>query len=115
MMLLTATATPGILEQLKTILPNSFISKCTVNRTNVKYFVKKLPPKGRPTELNRGDYSIFAQRVANIVGIECAIVYTDFVVDVGPILCALRECGLSCAGYYGELNPEIGKSHMISG
>ena len=45
---------------------NPFISKSTVNHKNVKNLVEKLPPKGMPTELNRGDYSIFAQRVTDI-------------------------------------------------
>ena len=104
-MFLTATATPEIEAKLLSLFTHPFISKSTVNRTNVKYSVEKLPPKGRPTQLNRGDYTIFAQRVADIVGNESTIVYTDFVADVGPILCALRECGLSCVGYYGEMDP----------
>lgn len=29
--------------------------------------------------------------------------YTDFVSDVGPILCALRSLG---AGYYGEMDAD---------
>ena len=93
------------MEKLQAMFVNPFISKSTVNHKNVKYLVEKLPPKGRPTELNRGDYSIFGQRVTDIVGSECAIVYTDFIADVGPILCAFHECGLSCAGYYGEMEP----------
>ena len=101
-MLWTIAATSEIIEKLQAMFVNPFISKSTVNRRNVKYFVEKLPPKGRPIELNRGDYSIFGQRVTDIVGSECAIVYTDFIADVGPIL---RECGLSCAEYYGEIEP----------
>ena len=71
---MTATATPEIMEKLQAMFINPFISKSTANRKNVKYLVENLPPKGRPTELNRGDYSIFGQRVADIVGSECAIV-----------------------------------------
>jgi len=76
--------------------------------------VEKLPSKSRPTELNRGDYSIFGQRATDIVGSECAIVYTNFVADVGSILCALWECGLSCAGYYGEMDctVNVGNCHF---
>ena len=70
-MLLIATATPEIMEKLQAIFINSFVSKSTVYRKNVKYLVEKLPPKGRPTELNRGDYSIFGQRVTDIFGSEC--------------------------------------------
>ena len=36
----------------------------------------------------------------------CAIVYTDIVSDVRPILCELRSSGLKCAGYYGEMDPD---------
>lgn len=77
-----------------------------MNHPNLYYRVEKLPPKGKQTELNRGDYSIFAQKTRDLIGDDSAIVYTDFVSDVGPILCALRSLGLECAGYYGEMNAE---------
>ncbi len=31
-------------------------------------------------------------------------VYTDFVADIGPIMCEQRNNGLTCAAYYGELD-----------
>ena len=39
-----------------------------------------------------------------IVGDECAVVYTDFVADIGSIICELHTKGLTCAAYYGELD-----------
>ena len=38
----------------------------------------------------------------DLVGNQCAIVYTDFVSDVAPILCTVIEC----AGYYGEMDAD---------
>lgn len=35
-----------------------------------------------------------------LIGDQCAIVYTDFASDVGPILCALRSLGI------GEMDAE---------
>lgn len=49
---------------------------------------------------------MFAQKTRDLIKHECAIVYTDFVSDVGPILCALRSVGLECVGYYGEMDTE---------
>ena len=34
------------------------------------------------------------------------LLYTDFLSDVGPILCALRSIGIECAGYYGEMDAD---------
>ena len=49
-------------------------------------------------------YQDFAKRVKEIVGKESGIIYTDFVNDVGPILCALRSLGFEAVGYYGEMD-----------
>lgn len=106
LVLLTATATPALMSQLKALLVDPFVCSSSMNRPNVKYFVEKLPSRGRLSAENRGDFTTFAERVKDIVADECSIVYTDFVVDVGPILCALRGEGLSCAAYYGEMDPQ---------
>ena len=105
-MALTATASPSVLMKLKTFLHNPYVSQSSVNRPNIYFRAEKLPAKGKPTELNRGDYSVFAQKTKDLVGDQCAIVYTDFVSDVGPILCALRNIGIECAGYYGEMDAD---------
>ena len=49
------------------------------------------------TETYRGDYSIFAERVEDIIKDECSVVYTDFVADLEPIMDALRKRDLTCA------------------
>ena len=62
--------------------------------------------QSKQTQFNRGDYSAFALKTRDLIEDDCAIVYTDFVADVGPILCALRSLGLECAGYYGEMDAD---------
>ena len=105
-MALTANASPSVLMKLKTFLQNQYVSQSSVNCPNIYFRAEKLPAKGKPTELNRGDYSVFAQKTKDLVGDQCAIVYTDFMSDVGPILCALRNIGIECAGYYGEMDAD---------
>ena len=55
------------LMKLKCFLCNPYISQSSVNRPNVYYRVEKLPPKGKQTELNRGDYSVFAQKTRDLI------------------------------------------------
>jgi len=51
--------------------------------------------------------------VAELVSNECTIVYTDFACHVGPIVLALRDRGLSAAGYYGKMKEgEKNESYM---
>ena len=56
------------------------------------------------TETYRGDYSIFAERVEDIIKDECSVVYTDFIADMEPIMDALRKHDLTCAQYCGEMD-----------
>ena len=90
-MALTATATLDVLCKLHGMLDNALISQNSVNWPNIKYFVKKLPAKGRMTETYRGDCSTFAEQVEDIIKDECSVVYTDFVADLEPIMDALRK------------------------
>ncbi len=103
-MALSATMPPYLLRKMRTMLSDPIVSKGSVNRENIKYCAEKLPPKGRPTGVTRGDFTLFAEKVKEIVGDQCSIVYTDFVADIGPIMCELRNQGLTCAAYYGELD-----------
>ena len=105
-MALTATASSNVLTKIKSLLHNPYISQSSVNRQKIYYRVEKLPPKGKQTGLSCDDYSIFAEKTSDLIEDSCAIVYTDFVSDVGPILCELRNVGLECAGYYGEMDPD---------
>jgi len=52
--------------------------------------------------------------VKEIIADRCSIIYTDFIVDVGPILESLRMEGIEAVGYYGEMD-DISKaeSHAL--
>ena len=55
----------------------------------------------------------FAHRAADIIGTSSAIIYTDFISDVGPIISALAELGIDAVGYHGELDgPSRHQSYM---
>ena len=105
-MALTATASPSVLMKLKTFLQNPYVSQSSVNRPNIYFRAEKLPAKGKPTELNRGDYSVFAQKQRILLVISVLLHNTDFLSDVCPILCALRNIGIECAGYYREMDAD---------
>lgn len=48
-----------------------------------------------------------------IIGTSSAIIYTDFISDVGPIISALAELGIDAVGYHGELDgPARHESYM---
>ena len=48
-----------------------------------------------PSSIRRKDFSYFASRVSDMLqSDECAIVYTDFVDDVGPIMSELSNHGI---------------------
>ncbi len=70
-MALSATIPLDTLRKLLTMLRDPIISKGSVNMKNVKYFAEKLPSKGRPTGITRGNFTTFAERVKDIVGDEC--------------------------------------------
>lgn len=113
-MVLTATATPKILQHLKAMLSNPFISKGSVNRGNISLHVETMPNKGPTSPTCRGDFSGFARRVKEIIADRCSIIYTDFIVDVGPILESLRMEGIEAVGYYGEMdNISKAESHAL--
>ena len=51
------------------------------------------------------DFSYFASRVSNMLqSDECAILYTDFIDDVGPIMSELSNHGIDSVAYYGEMD-----------
>ena len=47
----------------------------------------------------------FATRAAEIAGTAPAIIYTDFISDIGPIVSGLLEIGIDAVGYHGEMEP----------
>ena len=44
----------------------------------------------------------FAKRAADIAGTDKAIIYTDSISDIGPILSSLHEIGTGAVRYHGE-------------
>ena len=97
-LLLTATAPPQSQTKLKGMLRNPVVSKASINCPNIELRVERVP------KISKHPYQDFAKRVKEIVGKESGIIYTDFVNDVRPILCALRSLGFEAVGYYGEMD-----------
>ena len=58
-MALSATMSPHIVSTFQSMFNNPLVSQGSVNRPNIKLYVEKLPPKGRPTGTSRGDFTLF--------------------------------------------------------
>ena len=58
--------------------------------------------------LDSRDFNSFAERVEQIIGSQCTIVYTDFACHVSPIVIALRDRDIKAIRYYGKMK-EIDK------
>ena len=99
LMALTATATTAVKEEMQLLLRNPVISQSSMNRPNVTLNVEELEPdKSKPQAVQ------FATKVAEIIGSDCSIIYTDFIADIGPIVSALQEVGVEAVGYHGEMD-----------
>lgn len=99
-MCLTATAPPTVEESILQILRDPFITRASVNRGNIYLACEEIP-----ASVKRKDFSYFASRVAEILPqSQSAIIYTDFIDDVGPIMSELSSCGISSVAYYGEMD-----------
>ena len=94
-MALTATAMPTPLEDITDILRNPKVIRCSVNRPNVYLCVEELH---RASEKSLAPAMQFSQRAKGIIGSSSAIIYTDFISDVGPIVSALGELGINAVG-----------------
>ena len=95
-MALTATAEPDIVDDMKALLRRPHVAQSSVNRPNIFLSVEELPSaKSEPPAMQ------FARRAADIIGSSSAIIYTDFISDVGPIVSALAELGVDAVGYHG--------------
>ena len=81
-MALTATAMPDTLEDITDILRNPKVIRCSGNRPNVYLCVEELH---RASEKSLAPAMQFSQRAKGIIGSSSAIIYTDFISDVGPI------------------------------
>jgi len=98
-MLLTATAPPEVQSELISIVRNPYISKGNIDRQNIYFQCEEV-------ESGDKDFSDFATRVSQLIGNECAIIYTDFIRHVGPIMSKLEEHGIDSVAYYGEMDPK---------
>ena len=100
LMALSATATQEVEAKIRNALRNPVTEKNSINRPNVTLNVEELPlQKGVDATMQ------FASRAAEIAGTAPAIIYTDFIADIGPILSSLRESGKDAVGYHGEMDP----------
>ena len=98
-MALTATAIPTVVDEIKQLLRHPLVAKTSVNRPNICLNVEELvTDKSTPAVMQ------FASRAADIIGSTSAIIYTDFISDVGPIVSALAELGVHAVGYHGEMD-----------
>ena len=46
----------------------------------------------------------FTKRAAQIVDKSSVIIYTDFIANIGPIVCNLHDIGIEAVGYHGEMD-----------
>ena len=94
-MALMAMATPKVETEINNLLPNAVVTKASINRPSISLSVKEVKL------LPGGDYfHTLANYVADISCSEPTIVYTDFLVDIGPIVSYLADLGIEAVGYY---------------
>ena len=101
---LTATAIPIMVKKLKACLHDPCVWKRTVNRPKIILDVQEITDKGHVSKDSRGNYTGFANSVPKIKKKDNAIVYTNFIVDIAPIMQAIIELGITCAHYHGDLD-----------
>ena len=99
-MALSATSTPDVEEKIRSALRKPVTEKKSINRPNVTLNVEELPvKKGVDAKMQ------FATRAAEIAGTAPAIIYTDFISDIGPIISSVLEIGVDAVEYHGEMDP----------
>ena len=97
---LTATAPPSVEESILKLLRNPMITKGSINRPNITLSCEVIP-----SSVHRKDFSYFASRVSDLLNdSDSAIIYTDFIDDVGPIMNKLSDEGIESCAYYGEMD-----------
>ena len=98
-MALSATATAEAEANICQLLRNPVIQKTSINRPNITLSVEELSQdEGTLPSIQ------FAMRAAEIAGTTSAIIYTDFIADIGPIVSSLYEIGIEAVGYHGEMD-----------
>ena len=98
-MALSATAIAEVEANICQVLRNPVIQRTSINRPNITLNVEELVQ----------DKSIqpsmqFSMRAAEIAEKASAIIYTDFIADIGPIVSCLHEIGIEAVGYHGEMD-----------
>ena len=97
-MALTATATPKVEMDIKKLLRSPVTVKASINRPNIELHAFEI-------QAGKDDYcATFSEHVSDITQGEPAIVYTDFIADVGCIVSSLNEIGIEAVGYYEEMD-----------
>ena len=95
---LTATAPLDVNQSIQKLLRTPLLIKGSVNRPNIFLSCEELPFSG-----GKG-LSHFAARVSEILDGSSAIIYTDFIDDIGPIVSELSEYDIDCVAYHGEMD-----------
>lgn len=98
-MALTATAPPKVMDSMKKLVRDPLVKQSSVNRPNIYLDCEEIP-----LNVNKDDFAYFAMRVAEKVENRCAIIYTDFINNVGRIVSALYELGIDSVAYTGEMD-----------
>ena len=95
---LTATAPLDVQQSIQKLLQTPLLIKGSVNRPNIFLSCEELPFSG-----GKG-LSHFAARVSEILDGSSAIIYTDFIDNIGPIVSELSEYDIDCVAYHGEMD-----------
>ena len=74
LMILTATAPPSIESSIHQVVRSPVISKGSMKRPNIYLQCEEIPN-------DDDDFTYFAEKVSEIIGDECSIIYTDFTLD----------------------------------
>ena len=91
-----ATATPAVKNSILQLLRNPFITTESINRSNIQLSCEEI--------LSDDDFSFFASRAAEIIASDCAVIYVDFINNIGPIASQLHALGIETVAYHGEMD-----------
>ena len=96
---LTATAPPPVEGSISRLLRDPVVTKGSIDRPNITLACEEMPSTGKK------NFSYFASRVAELLeDLQCTIVYTDFIDNVGLIMSELGDKGIDSVAYYGEMD-----------
>ena len=93
---LTATATPAVKNSILQLLRNPFITIASINRPNIHLACEEIS--------SDNDFRIFSSRTVEIIAGNCAVIYVDFINNIGPIVNQLHTLGIETVAYHGEMD-----------